>query len=124
MSRDPSRASKAAPAAGGGSPGTTQSGAADRAVEADELAAIAEALTPPGGSVGEVLDAERDGRDDGTVEALRVRALPEAGFRRAGRNWPSTPVDVPVDDLSFEQIDALMNEPMLHVTLIGQAEGE
>jgi hypothetical protein len=55
---------------------------------------------------------------------LLVRALPEAGFRRAGRHWPAEAVEVPADELAAEQIDALLREPMLHVTLIGEPDGE
>lgn len=128
MSRESSRAAKAAPAAGGGSPGTTNASAAERLTQgelaAEDAAAIAESLTPPGGALADVLAAEADMPAAPMVAAVLVRALPEAGFRRAGRHWPATPVTVAADELSFEQIDALLREPMLHVTLIGEAEGE
>lgn len=98
-----------------------------------EAAAIAEALTPPGGSVGELIagtvaqrpdDAAPGEQVGGPIKAVRVRALPEAGFRRAGRHWSTEAVDVPADELTAKQIDALLREPMLHVTLISAAAGE
>lgn len=137
---------KAATAAGAGSSGTTNTSASGSssvtgapapvaATEAKQAEAgtIAEALTPPGGSVGEVIsgtvEARPDGAEpgekvDGLLKALLVRALPEAGFRRAGRHWPAEAVEVPADELTAEQIDALLREPMLHVTLIGEPDGE
>lgn len=39
-----------------------------------------------------------------------------AGFRRAGRQWPAEAVTVAVDDFTPEQVQALLEEPMLLVT--------
>lgn len=49
-----------------------------------------------------------------TVKGLRVTAK-AGGFRRAGRAWPGTAVDVPLTDLSKDQIALIRAEPMLVV---------
>ncbi|MCK2095631.1 hypothetical protein [Thauera aromatica] len=119
MSRVPSKAAKVAAAAGGGIPGTNEAAAEARAIEA-------EAVVEPGGSVAEVLAGGEvlDGVD-GEVSHLHVRALPAQGFRRAGRFWPpGEGVTVFADDFSVEQIQALLSEPSLVVTLIARGEAE
>lgn len=55
--------------------------------------------------------------DDLVVEAIMVVSEVE-GFRRAGRAWSRTPITVPVDELSEEQIAALEREPLLAVVYV------
>lgn len=113
MSRAPSKAAKAVAAAGGGIPGTNEAAGEARAIEA-------EAVVEPGGSVAEVLNGGA-----GEVSHLHVRALPAQGFRRSGRFWPpGEGVTVFADDFSVEQIQALLSEPNLVVTLIARDEAE
>ena len=95
--------------------------AADEAARED-LARQAEAVTPPGGDAGEILDAQSGTRPDDSdpgeviLTRLRVRAR-RNGFRRAGRAWPDSAVEVSADAFTAEQIAALVAEPMLEVTL-------
>lgn len=102
-------------------------GTIDPAAEAAaaDLAAKAEAVTPAGGSVAEVLagstkpyaDLVLSGIEAGAVRELHVVARPQAGFRRAGRAWPAGHgVEVAVADLSKEQLVALLGESELVVT--------
>lgn len=42
------------------------------------------------------------------------------GFRRAGRAWPKEPTEVLVESLTVEQIEALMREPKLQVSVVGK----
>lgn len=121
-----------APAAGGGSAGTTASAAATKPAQlATEDARerelmIAESLAPAGGSVTDIMAdapaAPSGNAADPVLTGLIVRALPPTGFRRAGRHWGPEPVEVAADDFTVEQINALLDEPLLHVTLIGEAE--
>lgn len=46
--------------------------------------------------------------------ALRITAARE-GFRRAGRAWSKTPVDVPLADLTDDQVALLRAESLLTV---------
>jgi len=48
------------------------------------------------------------------VPGLRVSAK-TAGFRRAGRAWPSSPVDVPASEFTKDQIAQLKADPELLV---------
>ncbi|MDA8254179.1 MAG: HI1506-related protein [Betaproteobacteria bacterium] len=48
------------------------------------------------------------------VIGLRIAAARE-GFRRAGRAWSKTPIDVPLADLSDDQVAMLRAESMLTV---------
>ena len=57
-----------------------------------------------------------------TTQVLRVTAR-SASFRRAGIQFGSTPVDVPVKDLKREQIEAIKSDPMLIVVETEVAEG-
>lgn len=94
-------------------------GTIDPAAEAAaaDLAAKAEAVTPAGGSVDALVFDPL--AHEPVITHLRVRARPEAGFRRAGRHWPGGEgVTVPVDDFTPEQILALEAEPELAVTFI------
>lgn len=43
---------------------------------------------------------------------------PAKGFRRAGRDFGAEPVDIPVDDLSEDELAAILAEPELHCGLI------
>lgn len=48
------------------------------------------------------------------AKALRITSARE-GFRRAGRAWSTTPTEVPVSELTDEQVAMLMAEPMLTI---------
>ncbi len=41
------------------------------------------------------------------------------GFRRAGRAWPAGPITVEAAAFSAGQVQALMDEPMLTVVVVG-----
>lgn len=49
---------------------------------------------------------------------LRITARRE-GFRRAGRAWSKSAIDVRVADFTLDQIEQLLAEPLLDVTEIG-----
>lgn len=49
-----------------------------------------------------------------TVPGLRVTAKAD-GFRRAGRAWSTSPVDVPLSEFDDDQVAALKEEPGLVV---------
>lgn len=53
-----------------------------------------------------------------SVPGLRVTG-PKQGFRRAGRSFGAEPVDIPLAELSDEEIAALEEEPNLVTTRIG-----
>ncbi len=56
---------------------------------------------------------------------LHVRALPEHGFRRAGRFWPpGAGVTVLAADFTDEQIEQLLSERQLAVTPIWHETAE
>lgn len=84
--------------------------AADEAVKA-------EAVVPPGGNVADV----RAAANALAPALLHVRALPDFGFRRAGRFWPADDgVTVFADHFSPAQIAVLFAEPQLVVTPIAR----
>lgn len=58
------------------------------------------------------------------VGRFHVRAARAEGFRRAGRLWPFEGVEVDESELSVEQIEQLLAEPMLVVTPIAAAAAE
>jgi len=101
-------------------PGVAQLAAVDPAAEAAREAqlAIAESLTPPGGSVDEILGAVvvagslAEGEE--VVTHLRVRALRD-GFRRCGRAWSAHEVEVAADAFSEAEVERLLAEPNLVV---------
>lgn len=90
----------------------------------EDLARQAEAVTPPGGDAGEILQGQIEERPDDAdpgeciVTGIHVRALVD-GFRRAGRAWPAAGVEVPAGEYDADQLAALLDEPMLVVTLLG-----
>lgn len=51
----------------------------------------------------------------GTIPALRVKARPEGGFRRAGVHWPHEGLVIAADAFTPEQINTLLAEPQLIV---------
>lgn len=53
------------------------------------------------------------------VAALRVIG-PSKGFRRAGRTFTAEPVNIPLDELSKEDLAALEAEPRLITVRIGE----
>lgn len=104
----------------GVSPAPGAEAAVDPAAESAREAqlAIAESLTPPGGSVDEILGAVvvagalEEG--EGVVTHLRVRALRE-GFRRCGRAWSVHEIDVAADAFTEAEVERLLAEPNLVV---------
>lgn len=42
------------------------------------------------------------------------------GFRRAGRAWSKEATEVLAEDLTAEQVEALMREPKLQVSVVGK----
>jgi hypothetical protein len=46
--------------------------------------------------------------------ALRITSARD-GFRRAGRAWSKAPTEIPLADLTDDQVDMLRAEPMLTV---------
>lgn len=58
--------------------------------------------------------ATKNTKSAGAVRAIKV--IPKrAGFRRAGREFPDGATTIPLSDLSEEQYEQLINEPMLVV---------
>lgn len=56
-------------------------------------------------------------------DALRIVAVPPEGFRRCGRWWSGTePTIVHVAELTDDQVERLLTEPQLSVSVITQAE--
>ena len=53
-------------------------------------------------------------QEQAAAGSLRITSARE-GFRRAGRAWSATPTEVPLADLTAEQVAMLMAEPMLTV---------
>lgn len=105
-------------AASGVSP---EAGGSETAVE--DLARKAEAVAKPGDDVHDIVAAQRGARQAGKAVLLRVRALVDGGFRRAGQRWSSEPVTVPARRFTPEQITALEAEPLLEVTRITGEDG-
>lgn len=54
-----------------------------------------------------------------TPVAIQVSAKTD-GFRRAGRAWTKAPVTVPLEELSEEQVEALLQEPELTVAFLDE----
>lgn len=42
----------------------------------------------------------------------------QEGFRRAGRAWSKTPTKIDVTELTQEQLDSILREPMLTVEFV------
>lgn len=66
------------------------------------------------GKAGGKDDGKKDAKAKAKVAGLRITAR-QAGFRRAGRAWSTTPTDVPAKELSKDQIAALRAESNLIV---------
>jgi len=75
-------------------------------------APAASKTTPPAAAADEPILSGANGPDP--VIGLRITAARE-GFRRAGRAWSRQPTDVPLADLSDDQVAMLRAEPMLTV---------
>ncbi|HJW23763.1 MAG TPA: HI1506-related protein [Rhodocyclaceae bacterium] len=60
------------------------------------------------------------GEADGPVVSHIIITAKKEGFRRAGRAWSKTPTTVDMDELTAEQIDALVLEPMLDVAFLAE----
>jgi len=54
-----------------------------------------------------------------TSVAIQVSSKTD-GFRRAGRAWTKEPVTVPLEELSEEQVEALLQEPELTVSFLDE----
>jgi hypothetical protein len=52
--------------------------------------------------------------DNKTIKVLEITSRPES-FCRAGRRWTRIPVQVPIDDLTKDEIKALKSEKELAV---------
>lgn len=79
--------------------------------------------TPPadpkvGGAEGKVTASGNDGKEY-VIEKLVVVSAVD-GFRRAGRAWSKEATEVLAEDLTDEQLEALLNEPMLTVTPVAK----
>ena len=129
---------EAQPASGGGDTGEDQDNGGD--TSAPGSGGEADTVTPPAGdseknpfegaliqaamSAGDVTITDA-GEATATADAtppefhgrkfLRVLG-PQQGFRRAGRRFGPTPVDIPLDELSEEEQLALKAEPRLITT--------
>lgn len=53
---------------------------------------------------------------------IRVRAVADTR-RRANRQFSRTPIDIPAEDLTEEELDAIVNDPMLVAELFGEVPG-
>lgn len=53
--------------------------------------------------------------------ALLVTARRD-GFRRCGRAWSREQTRVPIDELTADEVEALLAEPMLDVVVEGEGE--
>lgn len=60
---------------------------------------------------------------DLVIESVTVTSEVE-GFRRGGRAWSRTPITIPFDELSEEQIIALEKEPLLQVVYVAAGEAK
>lgn len=56
------------------------------------------------------------------TKGVRVQARGEKGIRRAGRHWGPEAVDVPLSELTPEQLELLREEGQLLVTDIDMPE--
>lgn len=98
-------------------------GEIDRGADLSEVNAADIAISMP---IDGLIDAHREWADrdlgeGGPRPGLRVTG-PVAGRRRAGRAFGPEPVDIPLLDLSEDDLRALDADPMLSVSLI-QIEG-
>lgn len=109
----------------GGDPAPSMVGSAPAAEPPPEAQAVAEP-TPPVEEPGpfdeaavegemSVLDAARELIDRGAT--LRVISRPATGRRRAGRAFSTTPAEVEADELTEDQLVALLSDPLLIVGL-------
>ena len=120
---------KPAPASPGTSAEATGTGAAPAApasnASATETGSSVSASqgTPPTGGASEnnqgIPPAGSTSETEVTVTHLLVRSL-VPGFRRGGRAWPAEEVKVSVDDLTAEQIEQIMAEPLLNVMPVAE----
>lgn len=53
-----------------------------------------------------------------TPTHVRVVALQDEGRHRAGRHWPTEATEVSIDDFTDDQLEQLLNDPKLSVTLV------
>lgn len=135
---------KPAPASPGSSAEETGSGAAPAAPASNSLvtetgsspASESQGTPPAGGEAGVDQENNSEGdtgnaesgagsqNDDKTDKGNGIRAKTYVvsakveGFRRAGRAWSKVETPVLAADLTDEQIEALLGEPMLDVVLV------
>lgn len=81
-----------------------EAGAADLAASADETMLVVDGSGGGGFSLAPAVP-------------IAVVVGPQRGFRRAGRAFGPDPVLIPVDELSREEMEALMGEPQLVVSI-------
>lgn len=109
----------ATPVASASSPSATETGSST---------STAQGTPPAGGAPGADQANENKGESNsgGTqseekkgnvVKSLIVSAKTE-GFRRAGRAWSKAETTVDADNLTEEQVEALLAEPMLNVAVV------
>lgn len=61
--------------------------------------------------------------DEGAIRAhtLIVSAKVDGTFRRAGRTFTRESVDIPLEELSDDELEALLKEPLLYTAFVGDA---
>lgn len=64
------------------------------------------------------------GADDGKEYILGKLVVVSTveGFRRAGRAWSKEPTEVPAEEFTADQIEALLSDPALIVTPVAAAD--
>jgi hypothetical protein len=89
--------------------------AADHASKSEATTLQTEPQGAPAGQDAKETDAT-DG-PAGRAKVIIVRAL-ASSFRRAGRTWTREPTRVAYNELTTEQVEALLAEPMLDVRVV------
>lgn len=82
------------------------------------VAATPAAAPKAAGAEGKVTASGNDGKEYVIEKLIVVSAVD--GFRRAGRAWSKEATEVLAEDLTDEQLEALLNEPMLTVTPVAK----
>lgn len=79
--------------------------------------------TPPAAKTpaGKPKNGKGKAKDDEGGELVVVVSGPPAGRRRIGRRFGPEPVEIPNDDLSEDQKQALISDPLLSVTTVARA---
>ena len=101
------KAAEEAAAAEAAAKAAEEAAAAEAAAKAAEEAAAAEAAP----------QAAEDGADI-TGKVLSIRASSPTGRRRAGRAFTQEAVEIAADELSEDEIGAILSDPQLSVTVL------